>query len=179
MLNNKNRDAGLRGDNSVFCGASSCFAGYHRRRERGNAATTDLGAGEWSFLRNLQFQISIQERDLAFIGVSAMFRLLEASRAACLSERGRTGQIDGNTGQLRVLAQIGAGKVEELITQTYIGSHATMKLAVDNVAVALQGLQMEMARLTEAMREGPLAERGKPALSLGAYKLKGRLRLVS
>jgi hypothetical protein len=108
-----------------------------------------------------------------------MFRLLEASRAACLSERGRTGQIVGNTGQLRVLAQIGAGKVDELITQTYIGSHATMKLAVDNVAVALQGLQMEMARLTEAMREGPLAERGKPALSLGAYKLKGRLRLVS
>src|SRR5580658_6707116 len=86
MLNNRNRDAGLRGDNSVFCGASSCFAGYHRRRERGNAATTDLGAGEWSFLRNLQFQISIQERDLAFIGVSAMFRLLEAVPLARISD---------------------------------------------------------------------------------------------
>jgi hypothetical protein len=107
-----------------------------------------------------------------------IFRVLEASRAACLSERGRTGQIDGNSGQLRVLAQIGAGKVEELITQTYIGSHATMKLAVDNVAVALQGLQMEMARLTETSREGELAERGKPGQFPGLQKLKERLLLV-
>jgi hypothetical protein len=107
-----------------------------------------------------------------------MFRLLEAPRAACLSERGRTGQIGGNSAQLRLLAQIGAGKVEELITQTYIGDHETMKLAVDKVAVALQGLQMEMARLTEASREGQLAERGKPGQFQGIQKLKERLRPV-
>jgi hypothetical protein len=69
-----------------------------------------------------------------------------------LSERGKTGQCEGNNRQLRVLAQIGAGKFEDLITQTYIGDRDEMKLAVDNIAVVLQGLQMEIARLTGASR---------------------------
>jgi hypothetical protein len=67
-------------------------------------------------------------------------------------EPGRTGQFKGNIRQLRALARMGAGKVEDLITQTYIGDHEEMKLAVDTIAVVLDGLQMEMARLTEASR---------------------------
>jgi hypothetical protein len=73
-----------------------------------------------------------------------------------------------NSRQLRVLAQIGAGKVEELITQTYTGNHEKMKLAVDNIAVALQELQKEMAQLTEASHEGQLAEHGKLGWFQGA-----------
>jgi hypothetical protein len=61
---------------------------------------------------------------------------------------------------------MGVLKVEELITQTYIGDHEKMKLAVETVAVALQGLQTEMARLTQASR------------FQGAHKLKDRLLLV-
>jgi len=69
-----------------------------------------------------------------------------------LGEPGRTGQFRGNMRQLRALARIGAGKVEDLITQTYIGDHEEMKLAVDNISVVLQGLQGEIARLREASR---------------------------
>ena len=54
----------------------------------------------------------------------------------------------------RILAQITAGKIDELIAQTYKGDHEKMKQAVNNVAVVLQGLQKELARLTEASREG-------------------------
>jgi hypothetical protein len=81
----------------------------------------------------------------------------EALRLGRLSERGKTRHCEGNNRQLRALAQIGAGKFEDLITQTYIGDHEEMKLAVDNIAVVLQGLQMEIARLTEASRESQLA----------------------
>jgi IMP dehydrogenase/GMP reductase len=105
-------------------------------------------------------------------------RLPETSRAGRPSGRRTTGQFGENNRQLRILAQIGAGKVEELITQTYIGDHEKMKLAVDNVAVALQALQKEMARLTETSQEGQLAERGKPGRFQGASKLKDRLVLV-
>ena len=69
----------------------------------------------------------------------------------------------------RVLAQISAGKIDELITQTYRGDHEKMKQAVNNVAVVLQGLQKEFARLTDASREGQLSERGKPDQFVGAY----------
>jgi methyl-accepting chemotaxis protein len=69
----------------------------------------------------------------------------------------------------RILAQVSAGKIDELIAQTYSGDHEKMKLAVNNVAVVLQGLQKELARLTEASREGLLSERGKPEQFQGAY----------
>ncbi len=69
----------------------------------------------------------------------------------------------------RVLAQISAGKIDELITQTYSGDHEKMKQAVNNLAVVLQGLQKEFARLTDASREGQLSERGKPDQFVGAY----------
>ena len=44
-----------------------------------------------------------------------------------------------------------------------------MKQAVNNVAVVLQGLQKELARLTDASREGQLSERGKADQFQGAY----------
>jgi methyl-accepting chemotaxis protein len=69
----------------------------------------------------------------------------------------------------RILAQISGGKIDELIAQTYKGDHEKMKLAVNNMAVVLQGLQKELGRLTEASREGQLTERGKPAQFQGAY----------
>ena len=69
----------------------------------------------------------------------------------------------------RILAQISDGKIDELIAQTYKGDHEKMKQAVNNVAVVLQGLQKELARLTEASRDGLLSERGKPEQFKGAY----------
>ena len=117
-----------------------------------------------------------------------ILRLVEASRAGRLGERGRAEQFEGDDRKLvegvnvmldaillpigegnRVLAQISAGKIDELITQTYSGDHDKMKQAVNNVAVVLQGLQKELGRLTEASREGLLSERGKPDQFQGAY----------
>jgi len=126
-----------------------------------------------------------QTRDLL---QDEVLRLVEASRAGRLSERGRVEQFQGTDRKLvegvnamldaillpigegnRVLAQISAGKIDELITQTYGGDHEKMKQAVNNVAVVLQGLQKEMARLTEASHQGQLSERGKPDQFQGAY----------
>lgn len=69
----------------------------------------------------------------------------------------------------RILAQISGGKIDELIAQTYKGDHEKMKQAVNNVAIALQNLQKELGRLTQASRDGQLAERGKPDQFQGAY----------
>ncbi|MGA2194792.1 MAG: methyl-accepting chemotaxis protein [Bryobacteraceae bacterium] len=117
-----------------------------------------------------------------------ILRLVEASRAGRLGERGRAEQFEGNDRQLvegvnsmldaillpigegnRVLAQISTGKIDELITETYSGDHEKMKQAVNNVALVLQGLQKELGRLTEASRDGQLSERGKPDQFQGAY----------
>ena len=126
-----------------------------------------------------------QTRDLL---QDEILRLVEASRAGRLSERGRVKQFEGNDRKLlegvnamldaillpigegnRVLAQISAGKIDELIAQTYDGDHEKMKQAVNNVAVVLQGLQKELARLTDASRDGRLSERGHPDQFQGAY----------
>jgi len=69
----------------------------------------------------------------------------------------------------RILAQISSGKIDELIAQTYKGDHEKMKIAVNNVAVVMQSLQKEMARLIEASREGQLSDRGRPEQFQGAY----------
>jgi methyl-accepting chemotaxis protein len=115
-------------------------------------------------------------------------RLVDASRAGRLSERGRTENFEGYKRKViegvnemldaillpigegnRVLAQISAGSIDELITETHKGDHEKMKLAVNNVAIVLQALQKEMARLTEASKEGRLSERGKADQFQGAY----------
>ena len=115
-------------------------------------------------------------------------RLIEASKEGQLSDRGRPEQFQGAFAEIvrgvntmldaillpigegnRILAQISAGKIDELIAQTYKGDHEKMKVAVNNVAVVTQGLQKEMARLIEASKEGQLSDRGKPEQFQGAY----------
>jgi methyl-accepting chemotaxis protein len=117
-----------------------------------------------------------------------MARLTEASGEGQLSERGRPEQFQGAFAEIvrgvnvmldaillpigegnRILAQISSGKIDELIAQTYKGDHEKMKLAVNNVAIVVQSLQKEMARLIEASREGQLSDRGKPEQFQGAF----------
>ena len=115
-------------------------------------------------------------------------RLIHASSEGQLSERGKVGQFHGAYADIiggtnamldaillpigegnRILAQISSGKIDEVIAHTYKGDHEKMKLAVNNVAVTVQGLQRELQRLTQASSEGQLSERGKPELFQGAY----------
>ena len=117
-----------------------------------------------------------------------MARLIEASKEGQLSDRGKPEQFQGAYAEIvrgvntmldaillpiaegnRVLAQISNGKIDELIAATYKGDHEKMKQAINNVAVVLQGLQKELARLTDASKEGHLAERGKQDQFQGAY----------
>jgi methyl-accepting chemotaxis protein len=115
-------------------------------------------------------------------------RLIEASKEGQLSDRGKPDRFQGSFADIvrglntmldaillpigegnRILAQISSGKIDELIAQTYKGDHEKMKQAVNNVAVVLQGLQKELGRLTEASKEGKLAERGNQEQFQGAY----------
>src|SRR6202046_304418 len=117
-----------------------------------------------------------------------IMRLVDASREGRLAERGGLDQFDGVHREIveginemldaillpigegnRILAQISNGKIDELIAQTYKGDHEKMRLAVNSVAVAVQGLQKEMSRLTDASKEGQLSDRGKPEQFQGAY----------
>ena len=117
-----------------------------------------------------------------------MARLTEASKDGQLSDRGKPEQFQGAYAEIvrgvnemldaillpigegnRILAQISNGKIDELIAQTYKGDHEKMKQAINNIAVVLQGLQKEMARLTDASKEGQLSDRGKPEQFQGAY----------
>jgi methyl-accepting chemotaxis protein len=117
-----------------------------------------------------------------------IMRLVQASNEGKLSERGRPEQFKGayagvvkGTNEMldailipigegnRVLAQISDGKINELITQTYQGDHEKMKVAVNNIATVLQGLQKEIMRLVHASNEGKLSERGRPEQFKGAY----------
>jgi methyl-accepting chemotaxis protein len=117
-----------------------------------------------------------------------LMRLTDASREGQLAERGKPEQFRGAYAEIvrgvnsmldaillpigegnRILAQISDGKIDELIAHTYKGDHEKMKLAVNNVGTVVQGLQKELMRLTDASREGQLAERGKPEQFRGAY----------
>lgn len=118
-----------------------------------------------------------------------VLRLVEASREGRLSERGREKEFTGVHREIiegvntmldaillpigegnRILAQISNGKVDELIAETYKGDHEKMKLAVNNVAVVLQGLRKELLHLAEASGEGKLSERGKSQQFEGVYR---------
>jgi hypothetical protein len=59
----------------------------------------------------------------------------------------------------RILAQISVGKIDELIAQTYKGDHEKMKLAVNNVAVALQRVVIDTEMLAKAASEGRVGTR--------------------
>ncbi len=117
-----------------------------------------------------------------------IMRLVDASREGRLTERGKVEQFDGIYKEIvqginemldaillpigegnRILAQISNGKIDELIARTYKGDHEKMKQAVNNVAVVVQALQKEMARLTDASKDGQLSDRGKPEQFQGAY----------
>jgi methyl-accepting chemotaxis protein len=120
--------------------------------------------------------------------LAEVLRLAEAAREGRLNERPRLEEFDGIGRELlegvhsmldaillpiaegnRVLAQISDGKIDETIHAAYKGDHENMKMAVNNVAFVLQGLQKEMARLTQASHEGQLSERAKPEQFQGAY----------
>jgi methyl-accepting chemotaxis protein len=60
----------------------------------------------------------------------------------------------------RILAQVAAGKVDELIAQTYEGDHEKMKQSVNNIALMLQRFQAEVSKLIEYSRQGQLEKRG-------------------
>jgi methyl-accepting chemotaxis protein len=128
------------------------------------------------------------ENDEALLASQEIARLVEASREGRLTERANVDRFSGAQRETmqgindmldaillpigegnRVLEQISNGKVDELIAQTYKGDHEKMKLAVNNVALVLQGLQREMVRLTHASQEGLLSERGKPEQFKGSY----------
>jgi methyl-accepting chemotaxis protein len=115
-------------------------------------------------------------------------RLIEASKEGQLSDRGKPEQFQGAYAEIvrgvntmldaillpigegnRILAQVSAGKIDELIAYTYKGDHEKMKQAINNVAIVLQGLQKELGRLEVASKEGQLSERGKPEQFQGAY----------
>jgi len=115
-------------------------------------------------------------------------RLIEASKEGQLSDRGKPEQFQGAFAEIvrgvntmldaillpigegnRILAQISAGKIDELIAATYKGDHEKMKVAVNNVAIVTQALQRELARLIEASKEGQLSDRGKPEQFQGAF----------
>jgi len=126
--------------------------------------------------------------DLGEMRKSDIEMLLAASVDGKLETRADIGRYKGTTGSLlqtvnnmldaillpiaegnRILGQISAGKIDELVTQAYKGDHERMKQAVNNVAIVLQGLQKELNRLTQASHEGQLGERGKPEQFQGAY----------
>jgi methyl-accepting chemotaxis protein len=115
-------------------------------------------------------------------------RLIEASKEGQLSDRGKPENFQGAYAEIvrgvntmldaillpigegnRILAQISDGKIDELIAATYKGDHEKMKVAVNNVAVVTQGLQKELARLTDAAKGGQLSERGKHDQFKGAF----------
>jgi methyl-accepting chemotaxis protein len=117
-----------------------------------------------------------------------LVRLTDASREGQLSDRGKPEQFRGAYAEIvrgvntmldaillpigegnRILAQVSSGKIDELIAQTYHGDHEKMKLAVNNVALVVQGLHRELARLTEAASAGKLSERGHHDEFRGAY----------
>ncbi len=131
-------------------------------------------------VNNVASVLQVLQKELA--------RLIDASKDGQLSERGKPEHFQGAYADIvrgvnamldaillpigegnRILAQISAGKIDELIAQTYKGDHEKMKQAVNNVAMVLQGLQKELARLTDASKEGRLTERGNQDQFQGAY----------
>ena len=115
-------------------------------------------------------------------------RLTEASKEGQLSDRGKPEQFQGAYAEIvrgvnamldaillpiaegnRILAQVSIGKIDELIAQTYKGDHEKMKQAINNVGIVLQGMQKELARLTDAAKAGQLSERGRYDQLHGAY----------
>ena len=133
-------------------------------------------------------KLPTEEDDELMLVLNEVMRLVDASKEGRLEERGKATLFNGTHREIvqgvnemldaillpigegnRVLAQISAGKIDELIAATYKGDHEKMKVAVNNVATVTQNLQKEMARLIEASKDGQLSDRGKPEQFQGAY----------
>jgi methyl-accepting chemotaxis protein len=150
------------------------------------------GSGNGGNGHNVRERVSekkpLVKEDDSLLVLNEIMRLVDAAKEGRLSERGKATLFNGTNREIvqnvnevldaillpigegnRVLAQISGGKIDELITATYKGDHEKMKVAVNNVAVVLQELQKEMARLTDASKDGLLSERGKPENFQGAY----------
>jgi methyl-accepting chemotaxis protein len=162
----------------------------------GNRILSQISAGKIDELIAQTYQGDHEKMKVAVNNVAVVLQNLQkevgsltlASRQGQLSERGKAAEFTGAYAAIvtginemldaillpigegnRILAQISAGKIDELIAQTYQGDHEKMKVAVNNVAVVLQGLQKEVGSLTLASRQGQLSERGKAAEFTGAY----------
>jgi len=138
--------------------------------------------------RNLPKGEQKSQSDEAMQVFKEVLRLVDAARDGRLSERGRADQFTGDYREIvlgindmldgillpigeveRMLGQISTGKIDEPITQTYKGDHEKMKIAANKVAEVLLMLEKMMTRLSNATKEGHLAERGNPDLVPGAY----------
>jgi methyl-accepting chemotaxis protein len=159
-----------------------------KARKPVGAGNGNGGSGRGSKLGRARSVAPPAKEDDSMLVLNEIMRLVDASKAGRLSERGKATLFNGAHREIiqcvnemldaillpiaegnRVLAQISSGKIDELITQTYQGDHEKMKVAINNVAVVVHGLQRELARLSEASREGQLSERGKPEQFQGAY----------
>jgi len=117
-----------------------------------------------------------------------LVRLTDASKEGQLSDRGKPEQFQGAYAEIvrgvnamldaillpigegnRILAQISAGNIDELISQTYKGDHEKMKVAVNRVAEVIQMLEKMLVHIADAVKEGKLVERGRPDQLKGAY----------
>ena len=162
----------------------------------GNRVLAQISSGKIDELITQTYQGDHEKMKVAVNNVAVVVqalekevgRLTEASKEGQLSERGKPEQFHGAYGEIvrgvntmldaillpigegnRILAQVSNGKIDELISQTYKGDHEKMKQAINNVAQALQELQKELARLTEAANAGKLIERGHHDRFRGAY----------
>jgi methyl-accepting chemotaxis protein len=153
----------------------------------GNGQGTNRHGDEGRNRRVRQDSRNREDEELSLV-LQEIMRLVDAAREGRLSERGKATLFNGMHREMiqgvnemldaillpigegnRVLAQIADGNIDELITHTYKGDHEKMKVAVNNVAVVLQGLEKELARLIAASHAGQLAERGKADDFRGAF----------
>jgi methyl-accepting chemotaxis protein len=162
----------------------------------GNRILAQISSGKIDELIAQTYKGDHEKMKIAVNGVASVLqglkkeleRLISASHAGELSERGKSDEFRGAFAEIvrgvndmldaillpigegnRILAQISSGKIDELISQTYKGDHEKMKVAVNGVATVLQGLQKELGRLAEAGRQGQLSTRGKDSEFQGAF----------
>src|SRR5579862_2580380 len=180
----------------IVCAVNAILDAILRPIEEGNRILAQISAGNIDELITQSYKGDHEKMKLAVNNVALvlqdlekeMARLIAASHEGQLGERGREEQFQGAYAEVvhgvntmldaillpigegnRVLEQISGGKIDELITQSYKGDHEKMKLAVNNVALVLQGLQKEMTRLIAASHDGQLGERGRKEEFRGAY----------
>jgi methyl-accepting chemotaxis protein len=162
----------------------------------GNRILAQISSGKIDELIAQTYRGDHEKMKLAVNGVALVLqqlhkeldRLTEASKEGQLSERGKPEQFQGAFAEIvrgmnamldaillpigegnRILAQISAGKIDELIAHTYKGDHEKMKQAINNVGSVVQGLHKELDRLIEASKAGQLSERGRVEQFHGAY----------